>query len=164
MNPEDKLRRIFSDAVSLGHVGHAHAEVMHERVLELQIDMMLELAAAQHEVKQLQEQREATRAYLGVRLSRDDVAPDDEEPIETIRHILTKILADYPEQKIRQIKEVRGNQALADAWAKVGGAVAISPDMYGNPRAGFGLKEAKDIMDSVWQNNSVYVGRVLVKL
>lgn len=160
---DEQLAKIFGDAEALGYLDPKYGPGMHEQVLSLYIDMMLDLAAAQHEIEQLKVQRDATRAYLGVRLSADDVAPDDEEPIDTIKHILRKLLDELPDKKIQQIKEVRSSEALALAWAKLGGNnVATHTDWQGNERAGFGLKEAKDIIDALHQNGYVMVGRIKV--
>lgn len=151
---DEQLATIFSDAEGLGHLDPKYAEVMHDRVMSLYIDLMLELAAAQHEVQTLKTQRDATRQYLGVALSDDD--DEDQEllgPEAILRNEVKRIVNQVGiDKKIQCIKELRSSTKAADAWTKLGNGIQQS--QYG---AHLGLKEAKDVIDAYCQNQ-LYLG------
>ena len=159
MTPHDEqLAKIFSEAEGLGYLDPKYAEVMHEQVLSLYIDMMLELAAAQHEIETLKAQREATRIYLGVALSSSEDKDGNTSPEEILRNEVKRIIEEHGlDRKIQCIKELRGSGVAAQAW-----------DDFGNsPSGGYhlGLKEAKDIIDYA-SRGFLYTGahREIVKL
>jgi hypothetical protein len=120
-----------------------------------------ELTVARAEITMLEEQRSATRLYLGVGLeSNDEEAPPGDAKWVLVNGI-NKILANYPDQKIRQIKELRNDTTIASAYFALGGTL----DGIGNCPAGFTLKQAKDILDGVWQYRTIHIpGKMTITL
>lgn len=143
---DEQLATIFSDAEGLGHLDPKYAEVMHDRVMSLYIDLMLDLAAAQHEVQTLKAQRDATRQYLGVAISEDD--DEDEEllgPEALLRKEVKRIIASVGiDKKIQCIKELRSSEVASKAWGQLGNG--LQTGVMGNTH--LGLKEAKDVIDA----------------
>lgn len=153
MNPEDKLAKIFTDAHDEGLLALNDAVKLHEQVLALQIDMMLDLAAAQHEIKILQEQRDATRLYLGVALAPQEDKDGNDSPEARLRMEVKRILDTIgPDRKIQCIKEMRHSDIANDAWE------ALGNNQYDPTRRGLGLKEAKDIIDIATSQGHLYLG------
>lgn len=159
----EQLTRIFTEAEQRGDIAHGVAETLLERVLEVEIDMMLDLAAAQHEVQRLQEQRDATRIYLGVALSdtEDENGDDFQSPADALREEVRRILIDVGiHKKIVCIKELRCSEKATRAWADLGNNP--SPPSGGPRPPGWmpstlGLKESKDIIDAA-QTGRLWLG------
>lgn len=124
-----------------------------------------ELAVAKAEIKMLEEQRSATRLYLGVGLGPDDDEAPPDDPKWVIVNGVNKIMSDWPGKKIQQIKEVRCDERIAEAFVALGGKIPEGLDAYGNKRVMLGLREAKEIIDSAWETGTVHIpGRMRIKL
>lgn len=167
-DPYDRLAKIFSDAEGLGYLDPKYAEVMHNQVVELQIDMMLQHAADQHEVEELKAQREATRRYLGVAISEnEDQDGESHSPEDVLRREVKRILDLVPaDKKIQRIKELRSSEIAGKAWQDMGnGTTQHVGFVSGNTYFGLGLKEAKDIIDEAYRG-FLYCGlnKAMVKL
>lgn len=135
--------------------------VLHGDVQALVIDMLLDLAAARHEIEQLKAQRDATRQYLGVALSPTETPEGDDSPEAILRSEVQRIVRDIGlDRKIQCIKELRGSAVAAQAWEDLGNG---KNPMAGSPS--LGLKESKDIIDSA-ASGRLYLGpgRVAVPL
>lgn len=162
MAHDEQLAKIFSDAEGLGHLDPTYAQVMHDQVLTLYIDLMLELAAAQHENKLLVEQRDNTRRYLGVGLTPYEDASGADSTEQLRREVKRVIDLVGFDKKIHMIKEIRSSNIAAKAWEDLGNAPhtrdtgpAIPP---GWRPAALGLKEAKDIVDAA-ATGVLYLGK-----
>lgn len=165
MTPEqERLAQIVSDAEGLGYLDPKYAEVMHAQVRDLQLDMMLELAAARHEIAALVEQRDATRRYLGVGLSPTEDAEGGDSAESVLRLEVKRVFDLFgSNMKIRMIKELRCSAVAAKAWEDLGNAGydrlnARGPTPPGWRPAALGLKEAKDIIDAA-ATGVLYLGQ-----
>lgn len=149
---EEELATIFGNAEGIGYLDHKYAEVMFAQVSELLEGMQTQLttayeaaamlnadlAVANVEISHLEQMRQATKIYLGLESAELPENNEHEAALTTIRRILNTIIAANPNQKIHQIKSIRGNEELRLAMREAQGTGGQPP---------ISLVEAKDIAD-----------------
>lgn len=159
MTPEqERLAQIVSDAEGLGYLDPKYAEVMHARLAQLLTEVQRETAVAQAdsivakaEVRQLEDQRDAVRTYLGDRFFPRGApihGATEQEAIEDLRTAMRMIVATYSasNQKIMAIKETRLNLRVAEAWVTLGGTLNDA----NQSSVAVPLRTAKDLVDNAF--------------
>lgn len=132
----------MDDLVALFDEHYGSRDLLLAGVAALFAETRVELTIAKAEIEVLAHDRDATRRYLGIRLSEDDEDFVDGSPQGRLRGEVARILRSVGEdKKIQCIKELRASVIAGQAWVALGNAPAGSA-------SGMGLKEAKDVIDA----------------